>query len=190
MLESERRLHYIDTILKYSSFNKAAHELYITQPYLTQIIQEIERKKVGTTIINRSQRPYSLTNAGRIYYNYLERISYDTQELDKELIPYTHPNQKLIRIGILESLGTILLPKLLPSFLDSHPEVEVQLFESSPQKNEKDLLKEEIDCYIGQNPETLTQGANYVANGTEQYYIIIPSKSSFYKKSKFILNYS
>lgn len=46
MLESERRLHYIDTILKYSSFNKAAHELYITQPYLTQIIQEIERKKL------------------------------------------------------------------------------------------------------------------------------------------------
>lgn len=190
MLESVRRLHYINTILKYSSFSKAAHELYITQPSLTQIIQGIERKDVGATIINRSQRPYSLTNAGRIYCNYLEEISYDTQKLDKELIPYTHPNQELIRIGILESLGTLLLPQLLPQFLFHHPEIKIQLFESSPQKSEENLLDEEIDCYIGQNPETLTLGAKCIVNGSEQYYIVVPSQSSFYKKDKFILSYS
>ena len=190
MLEAERRLHYIDTILKYSSLNKAAHELYITQPYLTEIIQEIERKRVGTTIINRSQRPYSLTDAGRIYYNYLEEIAYDNQQLDKNLIPYTHPNQELIRISIIESLGTILLPRLLPQFLSKHPEVKIELFELSPQKSEENLLNEEIDCYIGQNPDTLTQTASYIANGDEQYYLVIPSQSRFYKKDKFILDYS
>lgn len=44
MNNPETLLHYIDTLLRTSNFTQAAKELYISQPYLTQLIKRIEKK--------------------------------------------------------------------------------------------------------------------------------------------------
>src|SRR5699024_11137241 len=97
--------HFIDGLLKEYSFVKAAKKLYISQSYHTQLIKRIE-DRLGTPIIDRDKKPYALTQAGLLYYQYLENISYNKQQLNKKLAQYTHPNKKIIRIGILESLDT------------------------------------------------------------------------------------
>lgn len=50
--------------------------------------------------------PFSLTEAGMIYYKYLENISYNDQQLERDLAPYTEPNKEIIKLGVLESLGS------------------------------------------------------------------------------------
>lgn len=186
MNDPEALLHYIDVLLKESNFTKAAHELYISQPYLTQLIKRIE-KKLGAKIINRDQIPFSLTEAGMIYYKYLEKTSYNNQKLERDLVPFTQPNKEIIKLGILESLGSFLLPKLLPPFLANNPNVEIQLFEDSPRKNESNLSNKNIDCYIGQTPETISHDLDYITKKGEQYYIVIPQNSPYFKPNKFIL---
>ena len=186
MNDPEALLHYLDVLLKESNFTKAARELYISQPYLTQLIKRIE-KKLGTKIINRDRTPFSLTEAGMIYYKYLENISYSDQQLDRDLAPYTQPNKEIIKLGILESLGSFLLPRLLPSFLQKNPNVEIQLFENSPRKNETNLLNGDIDCYIGQTPETISHDLDYLVKNGEQYYVLIPQNSPYFRSDKFIL---
>lgn len=187
MNDPEALLHYLDTLLRESNFTQAAKELYVSQPYLTQLIKRIE-KKVGAKILNRDQIPFSLTEAGIIYYKYLENISYDNQQLDRKLARFTRPDKQVIRIGILESLGTFLLPEVLPGFLSENPNVEIQLFEAFPRQNEVRLLNEQIDCYIGQTPETTNRGLKLFINGGEQYYFVIPPTSSLYQEGKFILS--
>lgn len=186
MNDPEALLHYIDVLLKESNFTKAARELYISQPYLTQLIKRIE-KKIGAKIINRDQVPFSLTEAGMIYYQYLGKISYNGQQLERELAPFTHPNKEIIKLGILESLGIFLLPKLLPPFLKDNPNIEIQLFEDSPRKNETNLLNKNIDCYIGQTPETISHDLNYSVKKGEQYYVVIPQNSPYFHSNEFIL---
>ncbi|MBW8013314.1 LysR family transcriptional regulator [Lactobacillus helveticus] len=186
MNDPEALLHYLDILLKESNFTKAARELYISQPYLTQLIKRIE-KKLGTKILNRDHVPFSLTDAGMIYYKYLENISYNDQQLTRKLAPFTQPNKKIIKLGIWTSLGTYLLPRLLPSFLQEHPNVEIQLFENSPRQNETNLLNGDIDCYIGQTPETTSRDLNYTVKKGEQYYVVIPQTSHFFQSGKFIL---
>lgn len=186
MNDPEALLHYLDVLLKESNFTKAARELYISQPYLTQLIKRIE-KKLGTKIINRDHVPFSLTEAGMIYYKYLENISYNDQQLERELAPFTQPNKEIIKLGILESLGTFLLPKLLPTFLQENSNVEIQLFENSPRQNETNLLNGNIDCYVGQTPETNSHSLNYSVKDGEQYYIVIPQNSSYFHPGQFIL---
>ena len=186
MNDPEALLHYLDVLLQGSNFTKAARELYISQPYLTQLIKRIE-KKLGTKIINRDRTPFSLTEAGMIYYKYLENISYSDQQLDRDLAPYTQPNKEIIKLGILESLGSFLLPRLLPSFLQKNPNVEIQLFENSPRKNETNLLNGDIDCYIGQTPETISHDLDYLVKNGEQYYVVIPQNSPYFRSDKFIL---
>lgn len=186
MNDPEALLHYLDVLLKESNFTKAARELYISQPYLTQLIKRIE-KKLGTQIINRDHVPFSLTEAGMIYYKYLENISYNDQQLERELAPFTQPNKEIIKLGILESLGTFLLPKLLPTYLQNNSNVEIQLFENSPRQNETNLLNGDIDCYIGQTPEPSSHNLDYSVKDGEQYYIVIPQNSSYFQPNRFIL---
>ena len=186
MNNPETVLHFIDVLLKESNFTRAAGELYISQPYLTQLIKRIEHK-LGTKIINRDTIPFTLTEAGIIYYNYLETKISNRQKLAEQLIPYASPNKELIRIGVLESLGTFLLPELLPHFMLTHPNIKIQLSENFPRVSETHLLHEQIDCYLGQTPESLNQGLDFYVNGGENYFVIISPRSKYFKKGRFIL---
>ena len=44
MNNPEELQHFLDVLLKESNFTRAAKELYISQPYLTQLIGRIEKK--------------------------------------------------------------------------------------------------------------------------------------------------
>ena len=57
------QLSYIITIAETKSINKAAEQLYVSQPSLTSAVQELE-KELGITLFNRSGRGVTLTNDG------------------------------------------------------------------------------------------------------------------------------
>lgn len=57
------QLHYLLTIAETKSFNKAAEQLYVSQPSLTSAIKELE-KELGITLFYRSGRGVMLTNDG------------------------------------------------------------------------------------------------------------------------------
>lgn len=187
MNNPEELQQFLDVLLRESSFTKAAKELYISQPYLTQLIGRIE-KTLGVKIIERNKPPYTLTPAGLIYYHYLESVAYDKHQLNRNLASYTNPEKQVIRIGILESLGTYLLPEILPDFLKANPQVRIQLIEAFPRESEKRLLNGDIDCYIGQTPEAIDSRLDVVINGGERYYVVISPASPYYQENKFILN--
>lgn len=187
MNDSETMLAYIDMLLKESNFHQAAQKLYISQPYLSKLIKQVE-SKLGTQILDHSEVPFTLTSAGLTYYHYLENISAEKHRLNQQLQRFIDTENEIIRIGVLESLGTFLLPKILPTYLEKHPHVKIQIVEGFPHKTEERLLSSRIDCYMGQTPSTLPQGIQAYINGGEVYYIVIPQNSKFFIKDQFILD--
>lgn len=187
MNNTEEVQHYLDVLLKESNFTRSAKQLHISQPYLTQVIQRLE-KRLGTVIIKRDAAPFSLTAAGLIYYQYLEQVNHKREELGQKLLPYTRDHQQLLRLGIDQNLGSYLLGQLLPQYLKQNPTVFIQLTEDLPAKNEKRLLNGTIDCYLGQTPASLNRQLRIFTNGQEQYYVVIPDHSRFYQKERFILH--
>ncbi|WP_187344763.1 LysR family transcriptional regulator [Limosilactobacillus fermentum] len=187
MRDPDLMLNYLEVLLKHSNFTKAASELYISQPYLTQLIKRIE-KELGAPIINRHRLPFSLTEAGQIYYQYLGNLSAEHQRLALQLARYTNDSTEIIRVAVLESLGTFLLPAILPNFLKTHPAVRIQVVEGFPHQSEERILNDQADLYMGQTPETLNYGIHPYINGGENYYVIIPATSKFYQPGRFILD--
>ena len=187
MRDPDLMLNYLEVLLKHSNFTKAASELYISQPYLTQLIKRIE-KELGAPIINRHHLPFSLTEAGQIYYQYLENLSAEHQRLALQLARYTNDSTEIIRVAVLESLGTFLLPAILSNFLKTHPAVRIQVVEGFPHQSEERILNDQADLYMGQTPETLNYGIHPYINGGENYYVIIPATSKFYQPGRFILD--
>jgi DNA-binding transcriptional LysR family regulator len=183
---SPNMLKYLDMLLKYGNYTKAAKELYISQPYLTQTIKKVELE-LGTEIINRQSSPLQLTEAGKIYYQYLLSLETEQDQFRKKISAYSSQKQTVIRIGILSSLGTYLLPLFLPNFIKNHPQINIQLVESIPELNEEKIIAKELDFFIGQNPETISPILTTYSRGPHGYYAIIPKTSTLYQKNQILL---
>ena len=75
-----QQLLYVKEIARCRSMNKAAVNLYISQPSLSEAVQELE-KEFGITIFERSRRGVSLTIDGIEFLQFTEKIIEDMDEL-------------------------------------------------------------------------------------------------------------
>lgn len=173
-------LYFIDALLKFSNYSKAAESLYISQPYLTQVIKRIE-KELNCQIINRSELPYRLTEQGKVYYDYLGSLETVYSNMRRQITAISEMDKQTIRIGILPSIGTYLIPLFLPKFLSLYPECQIELVEDIPENNEKRLLKGEVDFLIGQNSSNLAPNLKAVSWGKHRYYAVIPKSCELYQ---------
>lgn len=182
--DTQKILRCLDALLAYGNFTKAAHALYISQPYLTQFIQKLEQE-LHIKLINRAPNHLQLTEAGKVYYTYLEKLESDTAQFDDQLRQYiTTAQVTTLKIGILSTLGSYLLPQFLPQFLATHPQVQVVIKEDLPQNSEAKLLEKQLDFYIGQNPETLPATLTAHTHGQHHYLAIIPANSALYSPNQ------
>lgn len=67
------QLNYLITIAETKSLNKAAEQLYVSQPSLTNAIKELE-KELGVTLLHRGGRGVTLTNDGIEFLLYAKQI--------------------------------------------------------------------------------------------------------------------
>lgn len=183
---SSNMLQYLDMLLKHGNYTKAAKDLYISQPYLTQTIKKVELE-LEIDIINRQASPLQLTEAGKVYYHYLQSLETEQDHFRKKISAYAPQEQTVIRIGVLSSLGTYLLPLFLPDFLKKHPEISIQIIESVPEQTEEKIIAKELDFFIGQNPESISPKLTVYSKGPHGYYAVIPKTSKLYQKNQTIL---
>ena len=67
------QLNYFITIAEVKSINKAAEQLYVSQPSLTSAVRELE-KELGITLFYRSGRGVTLTNDGSEFLLYARQL--------------------------------------------------------------------------------------------------------------------
>ncbi|MBE5983004.1 LysR substrate-binding domain-containing protein [Lacrimispora sp. AGF001] len=185
-ISSQEILYYIDAILKYSNYGKAAKSLYISQPYLTQVIKRVENE-LNCELITRNKLPYRLTEQGKIYYQYLTSLENNYAKLLREISDVSDIDKTIIKIGILTSLGTYLLPLFLPDFLTLHPDCRIELVEDFPEKNEKLIQNNELDFWIGQNSRNISPYLNSVSWGRHRYRAVIPRCSDLYQEDTAVI---
>ncbi|MGC6174962.1 LysR family transcriptional regulator [Lacrimispora sp. 38-1] len=186
-ISSQDILYYIDAILKYSNYGKAAKSLYISQPYLTQVIKRVENE-LNCELITRSKLPYRLTEQGKIYYQYLTSLENNYAKLLREISDVSDNDRTIIKIGVLPSLGTYLLPLFLPDFVTMHPNCRIELLEDLPGKNEKLTQNNELDFWIGQNSRNISPNLNSVSWGRHRYRAVIPRCCDLYQKDEAIIS--
>lgn len=66
---------YLAAIKQYGNISHAAKALYISQPYLSKFIKELEQD-IGVILVNRNTSPLTLTYAGERYLHYMKQIAY------------------------------------------------------------------------------------------------------------------
>ena len=101
------------TVAKCGSLTRAAEELFISQPAVSQAIKQLEGQ-LGTTLFNRTHRGLTLTAAGKSLYSdakYIIRYSHESLERAKNAM---QKENGIIRIGAEVKTGDILVGKVTP----------------------------------------------------------------------------
>lgn len=78
-----QQLHYVLTVAETGSMNRAAEQLYVTQPTLTAAIAELETE-IGQKIFNRTNRGVSLTSQGTRFLHYARQVYQQYEILERE----------------------------------------------------------------------------------------------------------
>ena len=84
-----RNMEYVYEVYKERSFTRAAKNLYVTQPCLSALVKKTE-EKLGFPIFNRSANPLQLTEYGKEYIRYIERMQALENEFETKDRPPLH----------------------------------------------------------------------------------------------------
>lgn len=140
------QLEYFAAVARYQSFTKAAEELHVAQPAISQQIQALE-KELGFKLFDRNHQKISLTRAGRSYY--IDTISV----LDS--LAAAHDKGTLISqgysgqlcFGVFGSTQSSDM-QIITTFHKENPEIQLNFKRAFPKKQYQQLIRGEFDlCF-------------------------------------------
>jgi DNA-binding transcriptional LysR family regulator len=133
-----RHLIALEAVSREASFGKAAISLGYTQSAVSQQIATLERI-VGEKLVERpgGPRKVSLTEAGELLLRHAQAIVSRLSAAEADLDALSNGQAGSVRVGIYQSVGEHILPRLMQRFIESWPRVDVRLEEAV---NDVDLL--------------------------------------------------
>ncbi len=165
------------------SFSKAAEELFISQPAVTNHIKELENK-LNVALFERKGNKIYLTKSGKIVYNHLKRIRQLYRELEFDLESLNNSYKGSLRIGASSTISQYLIPKVIAAFHKRYPQIKLYLLNGNSFEMENKLLENEIDMALVENQES-QQNIRY-ADFLDDEIIIVTASNSVYSKRKLI----
>ena len=120
-----QQLRSLKAVATEKSFTKAAKVLYISQPSLSKQIQRLE-KNLDISLINRETNKLSLTENGKVFLQYSERILALCEESCRALIDLKNGDRGNLTVGASQTIGTYLMPQVLALFAQNYPQIELK----------------------------------------------------------------
>jgi LysR family transcriptional activator of glutamate synthase operon len=149
MLVELRHVRYFLAVARHAQFTRAAEELHIVQPALSQQIKQLEQE-LGVVLFERGSRNVDLTPAGQAFLSRAERILADVENTMAEMRDFSKALHGRVAIGSMFSLGLgpLQLPSMLAAFHARYPEVQVILREGITNTLLRQVQTGEIDIAL------------------------------------------
>lgn len=121
------RTHTFLTVCRTGSFTRAAKELHVTQPAVSQHIRQLEHH-YGQQLFEKTGRGVEPTAAGRHLYRALSTMEDDERRLHAELAALREETPAVpLRLGCTRTIADYVAPRLLAGHLRRHPEERVSM---------------------------------------------------------------
>ena len=115
------------TVAKCGSLTKAAEELYISQPAVSQSIKQLETQ-LGTTLFNRTHRGMELSaQGGKLIFSDVEQALRLLNQAKKRLEEIKSTATGVIRIGASDTIFEYFLADKIVQFHERFPAVKIEL---------------------------------------------------------------
>ncbi|MFZ7102632.1 MAG: selenium metabolism-associated LysR family transcriptional regulator [Peptococcaceae bacterium] len=141
---NRHHLELYKVVAEKKSFSQASEILHISQPAISQQIQFLE-EHLGVKLFNRTTRKVSLTEEGKILYQYAIQICNLFAEAEKTLSEFSRIVKGSLAIGASQTIGEYFLPKFIGGFKGLYPQVQISINVFNTQHIIKDVIDQTLD---------------------------------------------
>ena len=142
-----QQLAYFVAVAETRHFTRAAEEVHVSQPSLSQQIKALE-SELGAELFSRARGNIALTDAGEALLPLARRILADADTARHEVQELVQLRRGRIRLGATPSLCTGLLPDVLRAFHDLHPGIRLLLEEGGSHDLVRQLARGALDLAL------------------------------------------
>jgi DNA-binding transcriptional LysR family regulator len=142
-----QQLLYFVAVTETRHFTRAAEQVHVSQPSLSQQIRALE-KELGAALFSRARGNVALTDAGEALLPLARRILADAETARHAVQELAQLQRGRVRLGATPSLCTGLLPEVLRAFHDLHPGIELLIEESGSHDLVRDLARGALDLAL------------------------------------------
>jgi LysR family hydrogen peroxide-inducible transcriptional activator len=142
-----RQLRYLQALVRYRHFGRAAEACAVSQPALSMQIRDLE-KELGVELIERRPGEAALTDTGLEVARRGERVLAAT----RDLVDFARHRGRVLsgrlKLGIIPTLAPYVLPKVLPDLQVNYPDLIVELRETQTKVLIEELAGGELDVVM------------------------------------------
>ena len=169
-----RHLRYFLAVADTRSFTRAADRLHVTQPTLSHQVKQLEQM-VGTVLFDRSTKEVELTDAGRLFKPYCERVLKEIESSALAISELEGLMRGTLRMAVFHSFSHSMLPPIMSEFALRYPGVHVITRLVPRMDMERELINAELDmavAYIAGDNDQIVAEPLF----TEELVVVVGSK--------------
>ncbi|MCI8862100.1 MAG: LysR family transcriptional regulator [Lachnospiraceae bacterium] len=136
------------------NISKAADELFISQPAISQSIKKLEQS-LDTALFVRSSRGVQLTEEGELLFSHVKSAFRTLEAGEHQLRLRRELGMGHLRIGVSSTLCKYVLLPYLTDFVKLHPHIQVTIACQSTNHTLQMLKHEDLDLGLTGRPEHL-----------------------------------
>lgn len=115
-----------NVVSRNASFSRAAEELYMTQPAVSQAISKLE-KELETHLFNRTPKGVTLTNEGKILHEYVNSALGMLDAGEEKILEFKQLSTGQLRIGVGDTISRHFLLPYLEVFHTRYPGIRLKV---------------------------------------------------------------
>ncbi|MFF4788489.1 transcriptional regulator CynR [Streptomyces sp. NPDC001276] len=142
-----RHLRYLLAVAEHGSFTRAAEDLRISQPTLSQQVRQLERT-VGVPLLDRTGRSVRLTDAGETYARHARRALRDLEAAQRAVQDVQDLTRGHLRLAATPTFTSYLVGPLVAEMHARHPGITLDVKEMTQDRIESALLADDLDLGI------------------------------------------
>lgn len=180
-----QQLRILKAVATEKSFTKAAEVLYLSQPYVSKQIKKLEQS-LSIILLDRNSHRLSLTESGKLFLQYSDRILALCEESCRALINLENGERGNLTIGASQTIGTYLLPRILALFAKNNPQINLNIQVNSTRLISKQIINKQIDLAIvgGEIPYDLKSKLKIDIFVEDEFSLIVSKSHPFAKKKQ------
>lgn len=171
----------IIAIAEEGSMAKAAQKLYISQPALSKCLTKVEQE-LAEVLFTRRPSGLTMTYAGECFLQKAYQIMHLYDELEFDFCELNQMRKGVLKIGIAERMGALVLPEALKRFHSRFPNIQVTLIEHDSYQLEEEVLFGALDMAILLLPLKNEHMSHHVFY-RDPYLIAVPKNHPLNEKS-------
>jgi LysR family hydrogen peroxide-inducible transcriptional activator len=168
-----KQLRYFESLSRHLHFGRAAGESAVTQPALSQQLQDLEAQ-LGTKLVERGKTGVSLTDSGME----VARRAREILSAVSDLTDYARHRGRVLsgslKLGVIPSIGPYVLPAMLPELKAQFPALTLSVRESQTANLLAALAEKRIDVALLALGSAMP-GFEQIALFDDPFHLLVPA---------------